>query len=154
MQIQNKKIRILFAVLLAGMIVLIWGHSMMPATQSSAESSQLLIYINRVLSVFHIQITEHILRKLAHFSEFAVLGFLLRLNFQKHLSFSLFFGLFVALTDETIQLFFEGRSGSVTDVWIDFSGVLFATLCFCLIHMLVIQISKSGTKPASQHPQS
>ena len=32
--------------------------------------------------------------------------------------------LLTALTDETIQLFVPGRSGQVTDVWIDFSGVL------------------------------
>ena len=33
-------------------------------------------------------------------------------------------GLLTALTDETIQLFVPGRSSQVTDVWIDFSGVM------------------------------
>ena len=33
-------------------------------------------------------------------------------------------GLLTALTDETIQLFVPGRSGQVTDIWIDFSGVM------------------------------
>lgn len=148
MQIQNKKVRILFAVLLAGMIALIWGHSMMPANQSAAESSQLLIYVNHVLGVINIQITEHVLRKMAHFSEYAVLGLLLRINFQRHLIVSLFLGLLVALTDETIQLFIEGRSGSVTDIWIDFSGILFSTLCLYLIRILVKRISKFGKEPA------
>ena len=148
MQIQNKKVRILFAVLLAGMIALILGHSMMPANQSAAESSQLLIYVNHVLGVINIQITEHVLRKMAHFSEYAVLGLLLRINFQRHLIVSLFLGLSVALTDETIQLFIEGRSGSVIDIWIDFSGILFSTLCLYLIRILVKRISKFGKEPA------
>ena len=33
-------------------------------------------------------------------------------------------GLLTALCDETIQLFYAGRGSSVTDVWIDFAGVL------------------------------
>ena len=37
-------------------------------------------------------------------------------------------GLLTALTDETIQLFVPGRSGQVTDIWIDFSGVMTAFL--------------------------
>ena len=30
--------------------------------------------------------------------------------------------LFVAFVDETIQLFVEGRSGQVSDIWIDIAG--------------------------------
>ena len=33
-------------------------------------------------------------------------------------------GVLTALTDETIQLFSDGRSGQVTDVWLDSAGVL------------------------------
>ncbi len=45
-------------------------------------------------------------------------------HFFKHVSWPMLGGLLTALTDETIQLFVPGRSGQVTDVWIDFSGVL------------------------------
>lgn len=34
-----------------------------------------------------------------------------------------------ALTDETIQLFYDGRGSLVTDVWIDFSGVVMGMIC-------------------------
>jgi VanZ family protein len=40
----------------------------------------------------------------------------------------LFSGLFVCFIDETIQLFVEGRSGEIRDMWIDFAGVALGTL--------------------------
>ena len=33
-------------------------------------------------------------------------------------------GLLCALCDETIQLFVVGRSSQVSDIWVDFSGIL------------------------------
>ena len=45
-------------------------------------------------------------------------------HFFKHVSWPMLGGLLTALTDETIQLFVPGRSGQVTDIWIDFSGVM------------------------------
>ena len=44
-------------------------------------------------------------------------------------------GIAVALADETIQLYTPGRSSSVWDVWLDFSGVMAGILVglFCLV---------------------
>ena len=42
----------------------------------------------------------------------------------RHVSWPILGGLLTALTDETVQLFVPGRSGQVTDIWIDFSGVM------------------------------
>ena len=33
-------------------------------------------------------------------------------------------GFLIPFTDETIQLFVEGRSGQISDVWLDMAGVL------------------------------
>ena len=75
---------------------------------------------------------EYIIRKLAHFSEFALLGLELTM-FTVHISerikvrdtvYPAFAGLLCANTDELIQLF-SGRGSMVSDVFIDFSGVLF-----------------------------
>ena len=48
-----------------------------------------------------------------------------------------------ALTDETIQFFSMGRSSQVTDVWIDFAGVVTGTLLAFLVQAIVRRCKKS-----------
>ena len=90
------------------------------------------------------RLTMHIVRKLAHFCEYLLEGFLLMLclrvytrHFFKHVSWPMLGGLLTALTDETIQLFVPGRSGQVTDIWIDFSGVMTGLLVGLILLGLV-----------------
>jgi len=73
-----------------------------------------------------------------HVTEFAVLGaftFLLAERKEKkttqQFSSIALFGLLIALTDETIQLF-NDRTSAIKDVWIDFAG--FAIGC-CLMSL-------------------
>lgn len=79
---------------------------------------------------------ETIVRKLAHFAEFASLGVLSALALWEHTSARrrnsdffpaspvlLLLCLFVASTDETLQ-FFVGRGSMVRDVFLDFSGAV------------------------------
>ena len=42
----------------------------------------------------------------------------------RHVSWPALLGVLTALCDETIQLFYAGRGSRVTDVWIDFAGVV------------------------------
>ncbi len=127
---------------------------MQPAYVSSNESGTALVYINNVLHIFGIEVSEFVIRKMAHFSEFMILGILLNANMQKltksamqklciicttpinrrltHIT-SLLLGVICAMIDETIQLFSYGRSCEVRDVWIDFSGVILGTIIFMLI---------------------
>ncbi len=90
------------------------------------------------------RLTMHIVRRLAHFCEYALEGFLLMLclrvytrHFVRHVSWPILGGLLTALTDETIQLFVPGRSGQVTDIWIDFSGVMTGLLVGLILLGLV-----------------
>lgn len=109
----------------------IFCNSMRSAGDSTAQSSIVLKIANQLLASVHLgPVSEHIVRKLAHFTEFAMEGALLMLslqayfqNWKKQLAVPLLVGILVALTDETIQLFSEGRSAQVTDVWIDTGGV-------------------------------
>ncbi len=80
-----------------------------------------------------------LVRKLAHFLEFASLGLALRwlwrlkvkpLWLQRCLSLGL--GVAVACTDEAIQRFVPGRHGCWQDVGIDCAGVLFGVAMFCI----------------------
>ena len=105
-------------------LALIFRQSSMPAVQSDAESDGLLDVVAKWLPFM----TAHLLRKLAHFGEFGILGLLLSQCLRSNAAFPLFAGLLCALSDETIQLFVQGRSSQVSDVWVDFSGVVCAVL--------------------------
>lgn len=129
----KKKRFWLWLVLTVLWIGFIFWHSSRDAGQSDGESLGLLYYIQKVLP----WMTNNLLRKLAHFGEFAILGALLTGTFYRAKNFILLkpisAGLLCALCDETIQLFVPGRSGNVKDVWIDLSGVVLGTLCMFLL---------------------
>jgi VanZ family protein len=72
---------------------------------------------------------DTILRKLAHVTEFAILGgLLLRAVRRPGIAFAL--GVLYAITDEVHQTFVEGRHGSPLDVAIDAVGVLAGVLAW------------------------
>lgn len=83
-----------------------------------------------------------VIRKLAHFSEYALLGILAFINLWrvKGLGYrSLFAALFscvYAASDEIHQLFVPGRAGQVRDVLIDTSGAVVGILFALLIRKI------------------
>lgn len=141
--------RILFTAALIGCIFFIFGNSLQDGAASSARSQAILQKINALLGRVHLgPLSEHLIRKLAHFAEFTLLGFLLMLclrvytaRFVRHTSWPLLGGMATALTDETLQSFVPGRTASVRDVWIDMGGVvagLFAALLLLLLVRLLM----------------
>lgn len=128
---KKKKV---FLILVIVWICFIFGHSMMPASASGKESSALLAFLQQFLP----GLSHKLLRKLAHFSIFAIWGGLLYGLFRQYDRFSLFkpagTALLGAFTDETIQLFVPGRSSQVSDMWIDLSGAICMIL---LVHLIV-----------------
>ena len=125
-------------VLTALMLLFCWVHSCFPASVSSQESNSFYRVFYWFFGLFGAGqiVTQHIVRKLAHFSEFAAVGGLLlscaycfdRMRPQRYAVQVLFAGLSAALIDETIQLFIEGRAGMIADVWIDLAGVVTGAL--------------------------
>ena len=122
----------------------IWGNSLKSIPESQEVSLSLLDLLSPFLdAVFGPgRITDHLLRKAAHFSEFALLGAELRLLFLllgqrglQGLSNALFAGLAAGVADETIQLFSD-RGSQVADVVLDFSGALFGALVIALLFSL------------------
>lgn len=102
---------------------------MLPPQQSWAVSDtvqQLLSFISPACDPESgIAIWGTVIRKLAHFTEFTVLGFLLSLRFDERSAKVypvILFGILTALMDETIQHFTD-RTSSVFDVWLDTLGV-------------------------------
>ena len=118
--------------LLALNLVFIWGNSLLPGTVSGALSN----WLKDMLSMLFGGMPGSsggggLLRKIAHFTEFACLGMCLRWLFGmlrptrwEQLVFPLIAGAFAACIDETIQLFVPLRGPSLWDVGIDTLGVI------------------------------
>ena len=84
--------------------------------------------------------SQLVLRKAAHFLEFAVLGILLTGTFHGARNFTLakpmLFAVLTAMTDETIQAFTPGRNCALSDVWLDAAGALTGAVLLWLIFKL------------------
>ena len=130
----GKVFRIIVFILTAFMIGFVFFRSSMSAEASTVESESTLDFLINFFKSFGISVemSENIVRKLAHFAEFFVIGGLLMscaygfdsLRPQRFGVRVLFAGMLTALIDETIQLFSEGRAGMIADVWIDMGGVV------------------------------
>lgn len=138
--------------LLCALIIgFIFMNSSFNADLSSSQSLGVRQFLNSVLKSLSINITltEHFVRKCAHFVEYFVLGTTLYftvLSFVRRLNKLMFIapavGLFVAIIDEFIQRFSSGRSAQVSDVILDFSGVCTAIIFVTLITLLINKIKK------------
>ena len=146
--------RVLFTLALAGCIWFIFSNSMAVAEVSSVSSGRVLQLLQAVLRRLGMRglaqrLTMHIVRKMAHFCEYTLEGFLLMLcmrvytrRYVRHISVPMLGGVLTAMADETIQIYSPGRSSQVTDVWLDSAGVLagilialvFMALCRMLFH--------------------
>lgn len=125
----------------------IYHNSLTPAVVSSRQSGTVLSLLRSLAERLGISapwLTEHVVRKTAHFAEFALLGVFLWNCLR---SYSLVMPLWAAaeaflsvlfpLLDETLQLFTEGRSAQVDDVWLDIAGVCAGTLFMVLLWLLL-----------------
>lgn len=116
-------------ILLLLTFVFIWGHSCMPIAESVAESGRITLWLTPFLEVLvgSGNVTDHLVRKLAHFVEFTALGLQL-LELRKGKSWrdvghSAELGFFAAFFDESIQLL-SNRGAQIIDVWLDTAGVV------------------------------
>ena len=146
----DKRMR-LCAVLLVLNLAFIWGNSAMYGELSQALSD----WVKSLLcwtSSGDDGTGSGLLRKMAHFAEFACLGALITwfvgMIGEKgaHLAFMpLLGGNLAACVDETIQVFVPGRSSSLIDVWIDTCGAA-AGMMLLLIGYHYIQKKKHNHK--------
>lgn len=132
--VSNRRFLKACVVLLILNVAFIWGNSLLPAEYSRALSG----FVGNILALFLPASGpgeggegHHILRKLAHFTEFACLGLLLSwLVYMLYkprwecVALPLLTGILVAAVDETIQCFVPERGPRISDVGIDTLGVL------------------------------
>ena len=147
----QRKVIILY-VILGVLLLFIWGNSMLPVAQSAAESRTIGKIITPFLELFVGQgnVTDHLVRKLAHFCEFGALGLTLglilltkRQRNSFHISYMIFCGLAVAVADESIQLISAGRGAQIQDVLLDTAGVFFGLFVVVVLFYLIRKDDKS-----------
>lgn len=139
--IRKKSLTTILIVLILVTIVFIWCNSLQSVPESDARSLGVLARIKPFLGMLVGQdnVTDNLVRKLAHFVEYGALGCVLALllallkrrRWQSVVNCA-FAVLTVALTDETIQIF-TGRGSQVQDVWLDFVGS-----CMGMLFVLII----------------
>lgn len=153
-----KKSSVIFALLSAMMMVFIFSKSLSNGESSSNDSSfvvnLLTKYIIRVDDPDSINMLTIIVRKLAHFLEFALLfslinGLMISLTHYKNKAYmfiTLFAVIFVPLVDETIQYLSPGRTPMVYDIWVDMAGGLFGIFVSAIIFCICVKKRKKKLK--------
>ena len=126
-------------VVLAVVLFFIWGNSLLPADTSAAISGWLQKTLN---AIFHGNDSggDRLLRKAAHFTEFALLGAVLFCFLKNRVQrigiawlVSLGCGVAAGGLDELLQHFSPGRGPRFGDVCIDAAGVLLGTLLVWMV---------------------
>ena len=139
-EIRENRLNILKLVLyvaMAATVIFIFVNSMLPPEISSEQSAAVGGFISSIIpadTALGSFLLDN-LRKIAHFTEYGLLGIEIALYVTlfggksrvKKALLSLPVPLFVGFTDETIQIF-SGRGPEISDVWIDIGGFIFFSL--------------------------
>lgn len=122
-------------------LLFIWGNSMLNGTISETISSFIkMLLTGENMDMIIATGSDHLLRKLAHFSEYMILAMCIYYGWKHTFnSIKMLYQLFVlfilvAPLDEFIQLFTDGRSGSIKDVLLDWCGYLTGVIIVLMYH--------------------
>lgn len=152
----NLKIkRILFGILTIITCIIIFIFSSQNGEKSGLTSRGFVRKIVEITGITNdlneeekeevIENCQFVVRKLAHFSIYAILGINIlgfvntykNFKLQSRIEITLFSGFLYAVSDEFHQMFSGGRTASPKDVCIDTLGVLFGIGIFLLIKKLI-----------------
>ena len=135
---------ILYIVL--GLIVFfIWDNSLQNGGTSDGFS---LVFAEKLAPIAHhlgfqgnIWTLNRIIRKLAHLTEYTILGGVLYAILRRYIEYGTVFktiglGMAIAILDELIQIFSPGRSSQFSDVVIDTIGVVIGILLIKLAYSI------------------
>lgn len=108
--------------------VILW-FSLQDGSTSSLQSGFITANIQRVLSSIGIvverQLLGFLIRKTAHFTEFFILGVLVKQSaYEMKNNLILYLSFLVPIIDETVQSFVPGRAMTLMDMLIDSAGIL------------------------------
>ncbi len=136
----------------------IYSNSLQTGEQSGEQSGRVHDIVTAVTNTLGlVGISEHLIRKLAHFAEFAVLGGLLCIDIWHTDLISLKKDPYISLLtifaavpmssilagfDELLQTLSVGRGPALTDVLIDTAGAATATFLFAACYLIVYSKNK------------
>lgn len=149
-------IRTLLILLLLGTFFIIFGFSNQNGEESGSLSTNLTKLILKQINHDEAQNDEQVIkkvevvvRKLAHFSIYTLVGFLLmslfstyELQERKRILFTLIIGILYAISDEIHQAFVPERGPQITDVMIDSLGVTFGIIIVLTLLKTYYKIKK------------
>lgn len=106
------------------------------ATSSSNQSNFIVDIITSIINIKDIGLLSLIIRKLAHFIEYFILGILV-INFitryDKKIIIAILLCIIYATSDEIHQIFVPGRSCQIIDIMIDSLGSIMGIYLYKLI---------------------
>lgn len=118
----KNKISLLLVIL---WMIFIFVMSSFDATSSSNQSNFIVDIITSIINIKDTGLLSLIIRKLAHFTEYFILGILV-INFitryDKKIIIAILLCIIYATSDEIHQIFVPGRSCQITDIMIDSLG--------------------------------
>lgn len=127
-------------------LVLIWMLFIftMSSFNASTSSNQSNFIVNILIDLFNINNINNlslIIRKLAHLTEYLILGILIinmfnKNNFSNRYIISIIICILYAISDEIHQLFIQGRSCQITDVLIDSFGSIIGIYLYKLFRKI------------------
>ena len=136
----EKRLRLCAALIVVN-LCFIWGNSLLPGEISGAISDAVKNLLRWCLSFLGLPPGGGggggLLRKVAHFTEFACLGGLFTWLFsmlRRPAWLALGCGFLAACVDEIIQIFVPDRGPGVIDVLIDTAGVAVGVTLLLLLH--------------------
>lgn len=155
--------RIILLILLLGTFSIIFGFSSQDGEKSGSISKKITEEIVKRIPQIQekeqeereliTQRTEKVIRKLAHFSIYTVVGILLmalvstyQIKEKNKIIISIIIGITYACSDEIHQSFIPGRSPMITDVIIDTMGVILGILLILLGKVIIKKYRKNSEK--------
>ncbi len=140
--------KILSLILLIFWIIIIFLLSNQNGSVSTNESDVIVNSINNILNI-----NEHLLviivRKFAHIIEYLILYLLTYNCFKEYgikYKYAILFCIFCSLIDEIHQLFINGRSGQIIDVFVDLIGII--------IGYIIIEVAYGKKKKVKENGSS
>lgn len=161
---QKNVLRGILIVLLLCTFYIIFGFSSQNGEESGGISKRITNFILEKSSKYNnleqtkkeevSKRTERIIRKIAHFSIYTLVGFLLMALFSTYenikrkyqIYISAIIGILYAISDEIHQSFTPGRGPKITDVFIDSLGVFFGMTLILLIVEIINRKNKKCHK--------
>ena len=157
--LKEKSKKIIYLILLMAWMIAVFIFSNENGSQSQETSRSVTKAIVHILTynqniteaeeIILIENTDFIIRKLAHFSIYAIGGILIynyintyNLSVKRKFIISVLIGIIYAIFDEFHQYFVADRSAQIFDVFIDSSGVTIGVIFIYLINKIKKPLNK------------